>query len=297
MPGDRDPVVHLYAVCWNEAAMLPFFFRHYAPWVQRFVIYDNGSTDGTLELLSARPDVEVREFPWSDLDSFVTSHRTLHNSCWRESRGAVDWVVVAAIDEHLHHPALPMQDYLRACMKQGVTCVPALGYQMVTQDFPKAGEDLSRKYTHGVPQSTMNKLRLFRPDVVEPHIGIGGHGASPTGHVVYPPRDELLLLHYKDLGVEYRDRRNRLLVTGLRSGDHANGWGWHYRMDRAGLEGYFAYLKASAVDVAAPDYVPWRDNTEPRFWRPSPQPAPLRPKRRLWKRLKKALRRIDWIRS
>ena len=40
----RRPVVHLYAVCWNEAHILPYFFRNYEPWVQRFVFFDNGST-------------------------------------------------------------------------------------------------------------------------------------------------------------------------------------------------------------------------------------------------------------
>ena len=29
--------------------MLAFFFRHYDPWVDRYVIYDDGSTDGSLE--------------------------------------------------------------------------------------------------------------------------------------------------------------------------------------------------------------------------------------------------------
>ena len=65
MFGWRRPVVHLYAVCWNEAHILPYFFRNYEPWVQRFVIFDNGSTDGTQALLSAKPDVELGHFPGS----------------------------------------------------------------------------------------------------------------------------------------------------------------------------------------------------------------------------------------
>jgi hypothetical protein len=115
MFGRARPIVHLYAVCWNEAHILPFFFRNYEPWVQRFVIFDNGSTDGTQALLSAKPNVELRRFPWFHPDSFVRSQRKLQNTCSRESRGVADWVVVTAIDEHLHHPDI--HDFLRRCAR------------------------------------------------------------------------------------------------------------------------------------------------------------------------------------
>src|SRR5687767_7107410 len=98
--------IHLYAICWNEAKMLGFFFRHYEPLVSRFVIYDNGSTDETVALLRAKPNVEVRPFPKTHADSFVLSAKALQDQCWKESRGQADWVIVNAIDEHLHHPGL-----------------------------------------------------------------------------------------------------------------------------------------------------------------------------------------------
>ncbi|HEV8389865.1 MAG TPA: hypothetical protein VGQ35_08475, partial [Dongiaceae bacterium] len=131
-----------------------------------------------------------------------------------------------------------------------------------------------------------------------PNIAIGGHGAEPAGHVVYPRRDELLLLHYKWLGIEYLAKRHELLDTGLRAGDRANGWGVHYKLDRAQLERHFESMWRNAVDIRDPAYVPWRDHPHPRFWR-SEQPAPCVAKRpprrhprlhRLWMHLKKGLR-------
>ncbi|MBI4190914.1 MAG: glycosyltransferase family 2 protein, partial [Betaproteobacteria bacterium] len=49
----RRPRIHLYTMGWNEERLLPFFFRHYDPWVDRYVIYDDNSTDATLEMLHA----------------------------------------------------------------------------------------------------------------------------------------------------------------------------------------------------------------------------------------------------
>ena len=33
--------VHVYAQCWNEVEMLPFFFRHYDGLVDQYFIYDD----------------------------------------------------------------------------------------------------------------------------------------------------------------------------------------------------------------------------------------------------------------
>jgi len=40
--------------------MLPLFFRNYDPWVDQYFIYDDGSTDGSIETLKAHPKVEMR---------------------------------------------------------------------------------------------------------------------------------------------------------------------------------------------------------------------------------------------
>src|SRR6516225_4910569 len=93
---------HLYTVCWDEADMLGFFFRHYDPWVDQYVVYDDGSTDGSREILQAHPKVELRNFTRVKLNSFALSHKAMQDEAWKESRGRADWVVVTAIDEHLH---------------------------------------------------------------------------------------------------------------------------------------------------------------------------------------------------
>src|SRR5512133_1799442 len=121
--------VHLYTISWNEADMLGFFFRHYDPWVERYVIYDNGSTDDTVSLLQTHPRVEVRKFLRTDATSFVRSHTDLQNQIWKESRGKADWTVMTAIDEHLHVPGISMRDYLEKCGRRGITCIYGLGYQ------------------------------------------------------------------------------------------------------------------------------------------------------------------------
>lgn len=59
LPDPAPPVV-VFCQLRNEMAVLPAFFRHYRGLgVQRFVMIDNASTDGSLDWLQAQPDVEL----------------------------------------------------------------------------------------------------------------------------------------------------------------------------------------------------------------------------------------------
>src|SRR5436305_14307053 len=98
--------VHLYALCWNEIRILPFFLRHYRPFVDRFFVLDDGSTDGSRELLAQQSDVTLIDRSFRETDSFVSDACTFYNEAWKASRGSADWVVVCNVDEHLYHPSM-----------------------------------------------------------------------------------------------------------------------------------------------------------------------------------------------
>ena len=206
--------VHLYTLCWNDGPRLSFFFRHYDAIVDRYVIYDDGSDAATLDRLRAHPRVEIRPFVRSDPTSFVQSEQDVSNQCWKESRGEADWVIVADIDELLWHADLPA--YLARCTRDGITAIPALGFQMIHHRFPREGANLPACINQGMPWSEMMKLAIFDPAAIdEINFAAGRHKADPTGRVIYPSTDELLLLHYKYLGIWQTFRRHRALAKGL----------------------------------------------------------------------------------
>lgn len=241
--------VHLYSIVWNEEEMLPFFFRHYNSLVDRYVIYDDGSTDRTLELLGAHDRVEARPFVRSDPNSYVLSARMLHDSVWKESRGHADWVIITAIDEHLYHP-VGLRWYLRLARWRRITAVPALAFQMVADKFPSPEEHLAKTCRYGVPLDLYNKLSIFNPDAIsETRYEVGRHRAVPEGRIQYPKKDHLLLLHYKFLGIDYLLRRYALLSRGLGAIDKEQSWGVQYDLSRRELEAEFELLRHTAVDV------------------------------------------------
>jgi hypothetical protein len=73
-------------------------------------------------------------------------------------------------------------------MKQGITLVPALGYQMVDDDQPDPCELLCATRTWGAPFAFMNKLSIFNPtELTESGFGAGRHMANRRATCVSHP--------------------------------------------------------------------------------------------------------------
>jgi len=259
--------IDLYARCWNERDMLPFFFLHYDKLVQRYIIYDDASTDDSQEILLRNPKVELRPMPlYSDPESRISSALALQETCWKESRGSADWVIVTDIDEHLYHPN--MYDYLGQCRARGVTIIPGLGYQMLSERFPEHKTLLCQSLTRGACYPLYSKLNIFTPNEIDAvNYSPGRHGAAPTGHVVLPARDELLLLHYHYLGFERVRKRYAQFLTRQRKTDIATGFGGQYSWSSEQLRDAWNLVANRLVDISRPNLRPWDTHEGPRWWR------------------------------
>ena len=258
--------IDLYTRCWDEADMLGFFFRHYDALVERYVVFDDGSTDGSKERLRAHPRVDLRPMPSdSEPDSRVASGLSVLESCWKESRGRADWVIVTDLDEHLHHRDLA--NYLLRCKTDGVTIVPALGYQMVSDTLPPDGYRLSESRTRGAPWPMLNKMNIFDPDAIDAtNFAPGRHTAAPEGRIVAPDRDEVLLLHYKYLGFERTRLRYQRALARQRKIDVERHWGFQYAWTRDQLLEDWSRVSAASVDVVAAARGAWQTHPRPRWW-------------------------------
>ena len=258
--------IHLYSRSYNDTYMVNYFLRHYETLADRIVVFDDGSTDDTVALLRKHPRVEVRPTPpYDDPESRVVSAQTLLNTCWKESRSTADWVIIVDMDEHLCHDDLPA--YLDLCRENMVTFIPALGFQMISEQWPEADSLLCSQIQAGVPDHDYSKPSIFNPrEIQETGFALGRHTAQPQGYVLLPPRAEVLLLHFKHVGFDRVIKRHKEYLARQRSKDLSNLWGFQYSFDESELRSHWDKLAGAARPITRKDEDFARFQAGPHWW-------------------------------
>ena len=221
-------MVHLYAPCRNEQRILPYFMAHYGPFVDRFFIYDNMSTDATRALLAGHPNVEIVSLDTGGQFAHVERER-MKNHAWKASAGKADFVLVCDVDEFLYHPHL---DVLLALMKRhGYTVLQPHGYQMACEKLPEFdGTPITARVTAGMDVAChYSKTILFDPNRVEEiHFSQGCHCSRPEGRIKTFHSNHAKLLHYKYVDRDEILRKTRTYRANVSPESLAKGYGRHY---------------------------------------------------------------------
>ena len=205
--------VHVYAICWNEEIILPYFFKHYKQRFSniKFTVYDNFSTDNSrniiknngAELLDYDSNNEIRD------DLYIQ----IKNNCWKNTDA--DWVIVCDIDEWIE-----CSDTL--LNQENCTIFKPMGYEMIGNTY-----NLDR-IKRGFRYKKMDKCVLFKPDEIkEINYNVGCHICNPIGNIIYNV-SPVPLYHMKYFNVFYILKRYRQLVKRLSKTNKDNLWGLTY---------------------------------------------------------------------
>lgn len=225
--GIHHPIIHYYAVCWNEEKMLPFMFQYYERFVDHFTIYDNYSDDHSECIIHSHENAEIIKFKTEGFDD--TTHNDIKNNCWKQSRGKADYVIVCDIDEFIYHKNV---NQVITLLKDGrYSIVKPFGYNMYSTDYPiyDSHQFLTNKVKRGVRVPMFDKCILFDPHaIVEINYKPGAHECHPWGRVKRYQNDDIKLLHYKNIGLEQLLERNHSYAARLSKENIENNYGTEY---------------------------------------------------------------------
>ncbi len=215
--------IDVYSICYNEEIIIPYFIRHYKQFARNIIIYNNSSTDSSVELLKNN-DVDIRTLDTGGVFS-ENALMYVRNNCWKGSDA--DWVIVCDMDEFIYQPNI--LEYLN---NTEYTHMFARGYEMMSETMPSTSGQIYDEIKTGYPtdefysyniypnwKSNYSKGCIFKPsDIIDINFGPGSHYCNPTGNfktnvkimsndagpVRFPTiENDIKLLHYKYLSREY----------------------------------------------------------------------------------------------
>lgn len=225
--GIHRPIIHYYAVCWNEEKMLPFMFQYYERFVNHFTIYDNFSDDHSECIIRSHENAEIIKFKTEGFDD--TTHNDIKNNCWKQSRGKADYVIVCDIDEFLYHRDITAA--LTLLKSNRYSIVKPFGYNMYNREYPcyRLEKPITEQVKRGVRVPMFDKCILFDPHaIVEINYKPGAHECHPWGRVKRYQNDDIKLLHYKNIGIEQLLERNRSYAARLSKENIEKNYGTEY---------------------------------------------------------------------
>lgn len=232
--------IEVYAICYNEEILLPYFLRHYGLFCDRIVIYDNYSTDRSEEILRADPNVEVIKY---DSGGQVRDdiYLQIKNNCWKGS--TADWVIICDIDEFIAWlpPSVPGKAFEELTAEY--TAVIPDWWEMVGERIPSGPGQIYEEISEGVCLGGASKCCMFRPSCFsEINYHPGAHGVDPVGDFRWLQTSKMGILHYKNISLDYVIRRHALLASRLSEINKQHRWGFHYEQSAEVISDYYRSL-------------------------------------------------------
>lgn len=220
--------VELFTFCWDEMDVIPWVLPYWRRFASHVTVFDNGSTDGSIQYLQAQGD-------WISVIHFETGNQIndtilLHykNHAWKEARGRADLVVVCDMDEILMAPDI--FNSLTTMRRVGGTICCPNWYDLVSDEYPE--------FMPGMPLHLMRPLArynptskaiLFDPNAIEDiNYAPGAHTCKPTGDVRLFGGDIYCLHINHSLSLEHKIERYRRMQARLSDQNKELGHGIHY---------------------------------------------------------------------
>lgn len=227
----------LYTLTYNESDIVEYFVDYCLNLgVEKAVVYDNESTDDTVQKLSRYPWIEIRKFHTDGMTDDI--HAIIKNNCWKEQRGKGTWCVVCDFDEWLYSKDI---DYVIDKMERNNCSVLGTKWYAICNDSTppyESGKLLHEQSTKFYLQDVnrnypdLGKFMLINPDMIE-DMGwsVGNHICNPRGNfkLYVAPHSEAFTIHLnKGFSEDYFVEKRKKMALRLSALNKMKGYCYEY---------------------------------------------------------------------
>jgi glycosyltransferase involved in cell wall biosynthesis len=232
-------MITIYTLTYNEEILIQFMIDHYR---SRFpnchiVIYDNSSTDRTIEIAKANNCEIITYDSGGTLNDGL--HMNIKNSCWKNAN--TNWVLVCDLDELLDINAKELINEENL----GTTKINSEGWDMINLE-----DNFDIKLiTNGVKNHLYDKIMLFNKEYIkEINYGAGCHDCKPVG-LIKNSSKIYKMFHYKYINENFVIQKYKITALRLSEVNKRNNWGYQALMPEKNMREYISKLKKQSVKI------------------------------------------------
>lgn len=245
--GYRQKIVGI-TFTFNEETLVPYVMEYWKRLgIEKLVVYDNESTDKTVELLKQYPFVEVKS--WSSAGKFDDLVLTkLRNNVWKAENA--DWIIMSDFDE-VPYCEIDINDFLS---NPNATVIRTYQYNVIRENLPDFNGFLVHQLEGNLFQREgirMDKVHTFNPKLIEEmNFQAGCHYLNPKGNVAmveYP--EQFYFFHLRYLGKNFILKRCKMEYDRLpETYKKTNGLSFHLKKTITNYDEIASKIKNGAVE-------------------------------------------------
>lgn len=216
--------IEWYVCTYNEEYQLPFAIEYWKRLISdktdfKVIVYDNYSTDKTVEILKQYDWITVYEFfTGGEMNEIALTN--IRNNCWIGSKA--DWVIVTDLDEVYY--SKDMISELIKMKEVGIGAVSCGWYAFCGKEKEYNTKELLHKQVkrgyrqhinHRQGYNNVGKIQLFNPQkAVKMNYSMGMHYAYPSCPIKY--NKNIYQFHFdKGYNVDYKINKRKELWNRL----------------------------------------------------------------------------------
>ena len=240
--------IEVFTFCWNEMVVLPFAVDYWRRYADHVTVFDNGSTDGSVEFMQQHSDLITIEH-W-DTNNQINDKMLLDakNNMWKRARGSADLVVVADMDEML----IPVGNELQRMLDEGYTVCTPRWFAMMSDEVPTHEDGKLLHEIRPYAIQSPGKVIVFDPNKIDNvNYDPGAHQCRPEGFVQWFDGGIYCLHTDHNFSLDHKIERYRQMNARQSAINRQKGWGIHYGFSAEHLTKWWGEAWQQTVDFGS----------------------------------------------